>query len=192
MVCFSLPKWKCHPLGTPNNMGFLHNATQLSPSQRKAIAGLALVLAMTSTRVQAAEADAVLPQAPQWESGQVEQNDAPNRGIVVPGRYDGELKGAKTVREMRVSMTAYNSVPGQTDSTPFITADGSHVRDGIVAANFLKFGTRVRIPELFGDKVFEVHDRMNQRFDKRVDIWMEKVPDARAFGMKRNVKIEIL
>ncbi|MBD3252034.1 hypothetical protein GF380_06350, partial [Candidatus Uhrbacteria bacterium] len=57
-----------------------------------------------------------------------------------------------------VPMTAYTSRPEETDDTPFITADGSHVRDGIVAANFLPFGTKVRIPSLFGDQIFEVHD----------------------------------
>ena len=173
-------------------MGFLHNATQLTPAQRKAIAGLALVLAMTSTRVQAAETDAVLPQAPQWESGQVEQNDSPDRGIVVPGRYDGELTEAKAVRELHVTVTAYASVPWETDDSPFITADGSHVRDGIIAANFLKFGTRVRMPVLFGDKVFEVHDHMNKRFSDRVDIWMDNVAKPPKFGIRHNITLEIL
>lgn len=91
-----------------------------------------------------------------------------------------------------VTVTAYDSQPSQTDSTPFTTADMSPVRDGIIAANFLKFGTRVRIPELYGDKVFEVHDRMNSRFPNRVDIWMDSNQKSIQFGIKRNVKIEIL
>ncbi|MDP3985174.1 MAG: hypothetical protein Q8P82_00260 [bacterium] len=98
-----------------------------------------------------------------------------------------------TVKEVKLTtITAYASVPWQTDSTPFITADGSRVRDGIVAANFLPFGTQVRIPELFGDKVFEVHDRMNRRYTNRMDIWMESTAKSRQFGIHRQVKIEIL
>jgi 3D (Asp-Asp-Asp) domain-containing protein len=88
-------------------------------------------------------------------------------------------------------MTAYTSRPEETDDSPFITADGSHVRDGIVAANFLPFGTKVRIPKLFGDKVFEVHDRMNKRYPYKMDFWMEELNDARQFGVRR-ADIEIV
>lgn len=91
----------------------------------------------------------------------------------------------KVLREYRyVPMTAYTSRPEETDDTPFITADGSHVRDGIVACNFLPFGTKVRIPSLFGDKIFEVHDRMNKRYSYKMDFWMEGLTDARKFGVK--------
>lgn len=102
-----------------------------------------------------------------------------------------EHSSEPAVRTMVVPTTAYTSDPGETDASPFTTADGSRVRDGIIAANFLKHGTRVRIPEYFGDKVFEVHDRMNARYDQRVDIWMVKKSDAYAWGVRR-VKIEIL
>ncbi len=172
-------------------MDFLHNATKLNPAQRRAIAVLTAILLLTSTRVQAAGASAVLPDAPQWEAGQTLQADAPDRGLVVPTELTGELT-VRPERIMKVTITSYNSVPGQTDDSPFITADGSHVRDGIIAANFLKFGTKVRIPELFGDKVFEVHDRMNKRFSDRVDIWMADVPASKQFGIRHNVTIEVL
>lgn len=88
-------------------------------------------------------------------------------------------------------VTAYSSTVDQCDDTPFITANGTHVRDGIVAANWLKFGTRVRIPEMYGDKVFIVTDRMNTRFSDRLDIWMAERPDAVKFGMRR-LTIEVL
>ena len=90
----------------------------------------------------------------------------------------------------RVVITAYSSTVDQTDDTPFITANGTRVRDGIIAANFLRFGTQVRIPELYGDKLFHVHDRMHERFAHRVDIWMETREEAREFGVKV-AKIEI-
>ncbi len=89
-------------------------------------------------------------------------------------------------RKMIVTATAYNSEVGQTDSTPFITASGTTVRDGVIAANFLRIGTRVKI----GDKMYVVEDRMNKRYDKRIDIWMESKADAKQFGV-RNVEIEI-
>ncbi len=96
------------------------------------------------------------------------------------------------IKTYSIAMTAYNSEPGQTDDSPFTTADGSQVRDGILAANFLPFNTKVRIPELFGDRVFEVHDRMNQRYTLRADVWMTSKSDALKFGLKRNVKIEVI
>jgi len=88
-------------------------------------------------------------------------------------------------------VTAYSSTPDQTDDTPFITANGTVVHDGIIAANWLKFGTRVRIPDMFGDKVFIVADRMNPRFDDRADIWMAERSDAVKFGIRR-LAIEVL
>lgn len=90
-----------------------------------------------------------------------------------------------------VSATAYSSTVDQCDASPFITASGQHVRDGIIATNFLPFGTRVKIPELYGDKVFEVQDRMNRRYQTRIDIWMPTRGEAIQFGVRR-VKIEVL
>lgn len=88
-----------------------------------------------------------------------------------------------------VVATAYSSTPDQTDDTPFITAAGTHVRDGIIAANFLDMYTKVKIPELYGEKVFVVEDRMNRRYTKanppRIDIWMKNRPLAKHFGVKR-------
>ncbi len=47
---------------------------------------------------------------------------------------------------IKVIVTAYSSSSLQTDSTPFITAAGTEVRDGIIANNLLAFGTKVKIP----------------------------------------------
>lgn len=156
---------------------------------------LVMILVMTSARVQTAEAGNSVPGAIFWETGYVEQNDMHNRGIVVPRSLNGSLQVAPSLPtkwSVRATVTAYSSSPSQTDDTPLITADGSHVRDGIVAANWLKFGTRVRIPELFGSKVFEVHDRMSKRFSDRLDVWVDSESAARSIGVRRNIKIEIL
>jgi len=92
---------------------------------------------------------------------------------------------------INTTITAYSSTVDQTDSDPFITASGAWVEDGIVAANFLPFGTKIRIPKLFGDKIFVVKDRMNARYNNRVDIWFSSRQQAINFGLQ-NTKIEII
>lgn len=93
------------------------------------------------------------------------------------------------------TITAYNSEIGQTDNSPCITANGfnlcEHGIEDSIAANFLYFGTKVRIPDLFGDKVFIVRDRMNEKYSDRVDVWMLDKQDAKQFGVKI-AKIEVL
>lgn len=88
-----------------------------------------------------------------------------------------------------VTMTAYNSEVAQTDGDPCTTANGFNVCDhGIedtVAANFLPFGTKIMVPELFGDRIFVVRDRTARRFSDRVDIWMLKKSDALKFGIRQ-------
>ena len=96
------------------------------------------------------------------------------------------------VKTINVVITAYSSTPDQTDSTPFITASGKCVADGIIANNMLPFGTKVRIPALYGDKVFTVQDRMaSYKSNYHIDIWFPDRSSAVKFGVK-NAKIEIL
>ncbi|MEK7125011.1 MAG: hypothetical protein AAB864_01265 [Patescibacteria group bacterium] len=90
-----------------------------------------------------------------------------------------------------VSVSAYSSTPDQTDDSPFITASNTYVRDGIVATNMLPFGTRVKIPKLFGNKIFVVEDRMNKRYTYNLDIWFPNRESAKRFGRK-TVTIEVL
>ena len=96
-----------------------------------------------------------------------------------------------TEKEYMITATAYSSTVDQTDDTPFITASGTYVRDGIVAANFLPFGTVFKIPDLYGDKIFIVEDRMNKRYWHRVDIWFPERQMAKEFGVKQ-IRIEIV
>ena len=88
----------------------------------------------------------------------------------------------------RVPITAYSSTADQTDSTPCITANGfdlcEHNQENVVAANFLKFGTKVRIPELFGEQIFTVQDRMNARYTYRLDVWMQTRAAAKQHGLR--------
>ncbi len=89
-------------------------------------------------------------------------------------------------------ITAYTSTPGQTDDTPFIAASGKRVHDGMIAANGLPFGTRIKIPSVYGEKIFVVEDRMNRRYGAgRFDVWLDMSrAEARKFGVKR-VEVEI-
>lgn len=101
----------------------------------------------------------------------------------------------KVIRTSTHVITAYNSEAAQTDDSPCITANGfnvcEHGVEDTIAANFLKFGTKVQIPELFGDRVFVVRDRMNKRYSNRVDVWMLDRHDAIQFGVK-TAKINVV
>lgn len=109
--------------------------------------------------------------------------------------------GVTLRRTYTVQVSAYNSEVGQTDDSPFITANGTHVRDGIVAANIINayggnipFNTAIKFKNCGGianDKIFIVTDRLNKRYTMNVDIWMESHADAVQFG-RRTCQIEVL
>lgn len=102
------------------------------------------------------------------------------------------LPEAKIVRRIKVITTAYSSSPLETDDTPFVTAAGTPVRDGVVANNLLAFGTKIRLPEIYGDKVFVVEDRMHwSKGYYHIDIWFPSYYDAVNFGAKMTY-IEVL
>lgn len=106
---------------------------------------------------------------------------------VVPDKPRPEAK-----RHMLVRSSAYSSTPDQTDRDPFTTASGLTVHPGTVAMNCLPIGTKIRIPEYFGDQIFTVEDRMHDRWGcGKIDIWMPTREQAVAWGIPR-VHIEIL
>lgn len=102
-------------------------------------------------------------------------------------RRTDEFSG-RLIRSSQHVITAYNSDVAQCDDTPCITANGfnvcEHGIEDTVAANFLPMGTKIRIPDLFGDRIFIVRDRMNRRHQSRVDVWMKEYKDAKQFGIK--------
>lgn len=88
-------------------------------------------------------------------------------------------------RVMQLTLTAYTSLPGLTDGSPFITANGSHVQPGTIAANCLPFGAKVQFPELYGDQIFVVEDRLHPRKGCAViDVWLPTYNEAKQFGVK--------
>lgn len=88
-------------------------------------------------------------------------------------------------KKIKMIVTGYSSRVEETDDTPLITASGKTVADGIIANNMLPFGSKIRIPELYGDRIFIVEDRMHQRKGKyHVDIWFQEYLEAKEFGAK--------
>ena len=99
---------------------------------------------------------------------------------------------SRIIKKIPVIVTAYSSTPWETWGDPFVTASGSWVRDGIIANNLLPFGTKVRMPEIYGDKVFVVEDRMNKRKgNNHFDIWFPSYYQALEFGAKKTY-LEVL
>jgi 3D (Asp-Asp-Asp) domain-containing protein len=101
---------------------------------------------------------------------------------------EAKISPKKVVKKI---ITAYTSSPEETDDTPFITAAGTYVRYGVAAANFLPLGTHIRLPKLFGNQIFIVEDRLHERYNNRVDIWMPAKEKAIDFGIQVG-EIEIL
>ena len=94
-------------------------------------------------------------------------------------------------KEFDCEVTAYTSRPEETDDTPFIAASGHTVHWGMVASNAYPFGTQLRFPDLYGDKVFVVKDRMHSRYTSRMDIWFPEYEKAKSFGLKKT-KVQVL
>jgi 3D (Asp-Asp-Asp) domain-containing protein len=105
--------------------------------------------------------------------------------------------GKERSNNLKVTATAYNSIPAQTDSTPDIAAWGDRLRPGMKAIAVsrdllnqygLSRGDKVRIKGLEGEYV--VLDKMNKRWRKKIDIYMGKDRRAAKHWGRRNVTIE--
>lgn len=99
----------------------------------------------------------------------------------------------------QVIATAYSSEVAQTDDTPCITATGYDVCENYakygaantIASNFLPLHAIVKIPELYGDQIFVVRDRMNARYGyNRIDVWLPTKGQAIKFGAQK-ITIEV-
>ncbi len=97
----------------------------------------------------------------------------------------------EVVRRYAAEVTAYTSRVEETDETPYTTASGTTVRWGVVATNALPIGTQLRFPDMYGEKIFVVEDRMHSRFQNRLDIWFPEYEKAQRFGL-RKLTVEIL
>jgi len=100
----------------------------------------------------------------------------------------------ETEQRIEVTVTAYNSVPEQTNEQPTIAAWGDELEPGmkVIAVSRdlldmgLERGTVVRIEGLPGEYV--VLDKMHWRWQRRIDVYMgEDVAAARRFGRQRRM-----
>lgn len=121
-------------------------------------------------------------------------------GIIAPKPGQNEKQVAfpvsqnrEPLKKIKVLATAYSSDIFQTDNAPCISANGYDLCEdyekygggNTIAANFLPFGTHVKLPELYGDKVFVVRDRMSGKYGAgRIDVWMPTLNEAKTFGAK--------
>jgi len=102
----------------------------------------------------------------------------------------------RTGRTAIVRATAYNSLPGQTDSSPFITATGTRVRPGVVALSrdllrSFPYGSKIMLEDMSGrynsmlkGRIFIVEDTMAARKTNSLDIWMGTRSEAIRFGAR--------
>ncbi len=94
-----------------------------------------------------------------------------------------------------VTATAYNSLPEQTDAEPHLAAWGDPIAPGMkviaVSRDLIPVGldrhTPVTIDGLPG--VYLVLDKMNKRWEKRIDIYMGHDREAALAWGKRQVEI---
>lgn len=122
----------------------------------------------------------------QWQTEaavQILQNEAMPIGVL-PEAEKADPRPFSTM-----TVTAYNSVPWQTDATPCIGAQGTDIceiyelGENVCAANFVPLGT-VLVVDGLGECT--VRDRMNSRYYYRVDWYMGMDIDAaRQFGSRQ-------
>ena len=106
-----------------------------------------------------------------------------------------------------VTATAYQAVPGQTDSEPFITADNSRIKPHYgskkrwmaLSRDLLKpwggpfnFGDKVRVHGISDklDGVYTIHDTMNRRHHHCMDVLTH--PSEKYDIFQKGVKIQPL
>ncbi len=109
----------------------------------------------------------------------IKRNGVIRTGKILNLPFPHILAQLKTRKMLRVTATAYTSHVGQTDSTPFLAAWNNRLRPGMkviaVSRDMIKKygmrnGTKVRIGGLPG--YYVVRDKMNKRYQRRIDIYM--------------------
>lgn len=139
---------------------------------------------------------AILAQAPTKAADEpkpVQATESHREAEPLPQDQPERKTEVKKTDQATRTVTAYNSVPEQTDATPCIAADGSDIcaryaaGELICAANWVRLGTRLRVPG-YGDCT--VADRMAPKNGEKVDVYLgQDVAAARAWGARR---IEVL
>ena len=126
--------------------------------------------------------------------------------LVLAGFVPAFFVSAQTIPLERVSF--YQAVPGQTDSTPHLSACGPTLGPWVQVAvsrdlaawtgGTLKCGTRVRVVlenrGVAGRHVIEgiVWDTMAPRWKRTVDVLVAPGEPARAYGVRHRARLEVL
>jgi len=104
----------------------------------------------------------------------------------------GEKEDPYLWKPIEVTVTAYNSVPSQTQGNPIIAAWGDSLKSEIpsiaVSRNLIALGLSHNTPvKIEGfDSIFLVRDKMHKRWRNRIDIYMgTDVKKAKAWGRKK-------
>jgi 3D (Asp-Asp-Asp) domain-containing protein len=110
--------------------------------------------------------------------------------VVIEGEVGRVYEETRTLTydSINVYVTWYTSSVLECDDTPFITADGTHVRHGIMAISrdlfkYFNYGDSVFVQD---HGWFEIHDCMNTCWINRIDIWCEDRGLAFENGIQRS------
>jgi len=171
-------------------MNIYYKVKQESTIILLSILSISAIFFLTAGKSIAASTKAATEQPVQKDFEIVESNDFP------------KAKEKISIRSYWVVATAYSSEVAQTDDSPCVPSMSDfnlckyyqqHKIEDTIAANFLPLGTKVKFPELYGEKVFTVRDRMNKRYNgtARIDFWKSETTEAENFGVK-SVKMEII
>lgn len=100
--------------------------------------------------------------------------------VVEETQTEPEIEGEWVLMEV----TAYTASVEECGKTDGITASGEKVQEHhtLAAGPSIPFGTKIYIPEFM--KTFVVEDRGGAITDNHLDIYMERLEDAREFGRK--------
>ena len=88
-----------------------------------------------------------------------------------------EARSPSFHHDVRAHVTGYNTIPGQTDSTPCIAASGANIcgrRDAVACPRHIKLGTVVEIR----GETYVCEDRLAKKYDARFDISCDKDKDC--------------
>jgi 3D (Asp-Asp-Asp) domain-containing protein len=129
-----------------------------------------------------------------------------SKPVVKPAAKPSVTARPKTTgRSLVVRSTAYNSMPGQTDASPFKTATGARTRFGIVALSrdllrSIPYGSRIVLEDMgswsngsgrgkynrmLSTMIFVVEDTMHPRKKGTVDVWFPARRQAIQWGARR-------
>jgi 3D (Asp-Asp-Asp) domain-containing protein len=108
----------------------------------------------------------------------------------------GNIASAGEPTRLTVTVAAYTTTRGQTDSTPNVTASGLRITSkhhgNIIALSHdlrkhFKFGDRVKI--YVGNQVIDAvcEDVMHPKWRKRIDLLLSSTKACRIWGLKKGV-----